>query len=68
MLSRGALGAQSVKRPTLHFGSGQDLTVCDMKAHVRLYASAEPAWDSLSTPLSCPFPACAHMRMWSLSE
>ena len=47
--------AQSVKRPTLDLGSGHDLTVHGFKPRVRLCAeNAEPAWDSLSLPLSLP--------------
>ena len=46
--------AQSVKQPTLGFGSGHDLMVCEFEPHAGLCAdSAEPAWDSLST-LSVP--------------
>ena len=49
--------AQSVKRPTLDFGSGRDLRVHECEPHVRLCAdSAEPAWDSLSPSLSAPPP------------
>ena len=49
----GAWVAQWVKRPTVNFGSGHDLMVCEMEPHVRLCAdSTEPAWDSLSL---CPF-------------
>ena len=45
--------AQSVKRPTLGFGSGYDLTVCEFEACVQLCTvSAEPAWDSLSLSAS----------------
>ena len=41
--------AQSVKRPTLDFGSGHDLVVCEIEPWVGLSAdSVEPAWDSLS--------------------
>ena len=51
--------AQSVEHLTLAFGSGQDLTVCKFEPHVGLCAgSVEPAWDSLSLPLSlCAPPA-----------
>ena len=49
--------AQSVECPTLDFGSGRDLTVCESEPHVRLYASStEPAWDSLSPSLSLSAP------------
>ena len=45
--------AQSVKRPTLDFDSGHDLTVREKEPHVGLCADgAEPAWDSPS--LSAP--------------
>ena len=48
----GRLGG-SVKRQTLDFGSGHDLTVCEIEPHIGLCAdSVEPAWDSLSL---CPF-------------
>ena len=47
--------AQPVKRPTLGFGSGHDLMVCEFESHVRLYVeSVEPAWDFLSPSLSAP--------------
>ena len=41
--------AQSVKRPTLDFGSGHDLTGCEFKPHISLCMdSVDPAWDSVS--------------------
>ena len=47
--------AQSVARLTRDFGSGHDLTVCEFESHIGLCAdSAQPAWDSLSLPLSPP--------------
>ena len=47
--------AQSVKHPTLDFDSHPDVTVCEIKLHVRLCADGvEPAWDSLSPFLSAP--------------
>ena len=48
--------AQSVKGPTLDFGSGPDLAVCELEPRIGLCAdSAKPAWDSLSLLLSlCP--------------
>ena len=56
---RGTWVAQLVKRLTLGFGSGHDLTVCGIKPCVGLHAlSAEPAWDSLSLSL-CPSPTRA---------
>ena len=49
--------AQSVKRPTLGFGSGHDLTVREFDLRVGLCADSwEPAWDSLSLSLSAPPP------------
>ena len=57
----GAWVAQSVKRPTLDFGSGHDLTVREKEPHVGLCADGvEPAWDSLSLPLSLPLP-CSYL-------
>ena len=47
--------AHLVKRPALDFGSGHDLTFCEIKPHIRLLADhSEPAWDSLSPSLSAP--------------
>ena len=56
-------GAQSVKQPTLDFGSGHDLAVRGIESCIRLRAdNMEPAWDSLS-PISSlsapPLLACA---------
>ena len=46
---------QSVKCPTLDFGSGHDLMVCRIKACIRLGTDrVDPAWNSLSL---CPCPA-----------
>ena len=57
--SRGTWAAQVVKCLTLDLGSGQDLTICGIKARVRLCAdSAGSAWDSVSLSLSL-FPAHA---------
>ena len=42
--------AQSVKHPTLDFGSGHDLTVHEFEPHIGAVDSAGPAWDSLSAP------------------
>ena len=50
---RGAWVAQSVKHPTLGFGSIRDLTVCEFEPCIGLCAdSMESAWDPLSLPLS----------------
>ena len=44
--------AQSVELLTLDFGSGHDLTGCELESRIQLCAdSAEPAWDSLSPSL-----------------
>ena len=45
--------AQSVKRPTLGFGSSRDLTVQAFEPRAQLCAdSGEPAWDSLSLKIN----------------
>ena len=50
---RGAEMVQSVKRLTLDFDPGRDLTVCGIELCVGLYTdSVEPAWDFLSLSLS----------------
>ena len=42
-----------------NFGSGHDLTVCELKPDIRLAAvSTEPALDPLS-PSLCPSPTCS---------
>ena len=47
--------SQSVKHPTLDFGSGHDLMVHRIERHVGLHDdSMEPARDSLSPSLSAP--------------
>ena len=54
-MSRDTWVAQSVKHPTLDFGSGYDLMVREFEPHLELCAdSVDPAWDSLS--LSAPLP------------
>ena len=54
---RGPWVAQSVKCPTIDFGSGHDLTVHEFEHHTGLHSdSAEPAWDSVSLPLCLPHP------------
>ena len=60
--------AQSVKRPSLDFGSDHDLTVCGFKPHTGLCAdSSEPGAvsDSVSPSLSDPPP---FMLCLSLSQ
>ena len=45
--------ALSIKHPTLGFSTGHDLTVCEIEPQVGLCTdSVEPAWDSVSPPLS----------------
>ena len=52
---QGAWEARLAKHPTLDFGSGHDLTVCEFEPHIGLSADGtESAWDSLSL---CPSPA-----------
>ena len=59
--------ARSVEHPTLDYGSGHDLLVPEIEAHVGLCAdSPEPAWDSLSPCLSILPPA--HALFPSLSR
>ena len=54
---RGAWVAQSIKRPTLGFGSDQDLEVHEFEPCVGLCTdSVEAAWDYLSPSLSLPLP------------
>ena len=64
---RGPGVTQVVKHPTLGFGSGHDLRICECEPCVRLCAdSPEPAWDSLSL-LSLPLP-CLYPLSLSLSK
>ena len=50
---RGTWVAQSVKRTTLHSGSGHDLRIRETEPHFRLCTdTVEPAWDALSLSLS----------------
>ena len=52
---RDAWVAQSVKCPTLDFGSGHDLAVCEFEPLVGLRAgTVESAWVSLSPSVSAP--------------
>ena len=68
ILHRGSWGARLVKHLTLDFGSGHDLTVCEMELHIELCTdSTEPAWDSLSLSL-CPSPARSLSLSLSLSK
>ena len=67
--SRGAGVAQSAKHLTLNFGSSHDLMVHEIEPRVGFCADrAEPAWGSLSPPLSAPPPLMlAHVHALSLS-
>ena len=58
----GAWMPQLVKHLTLGFSSGPDLTIHEFEMDFGFCAdSAEPAWDSLSFPLSLSLPcSCAH--------
>jgi len=53
-MGRGTWVAQSVKRPTLGFGSGRDLRVVRWSPASGSALSRESACDSLSPPLSLP--------------
>ena len=56
--------AQSVKRLTLDFCSGHDLTVREFKPlNVLCADSLEPAWDSLSLSLSLPLPCLLSLSL-----
>ena len=60
--------AQRVKRPTLDFGSGHDLTVHRIQPSVRLHAdNTEPAWDSLS-PSLFPYSALSFSKINKLKK
>ena len=66
-LQRGTWVTQLVKHPTLCFGSGHDLPVCEFEPRIRLCAdSTQPAWDSLSPSLLAPPPT--HTCVSSLSK
>ena len=55
--------AQLVRRLTL--GSGHGLMVCEFEPHVGLGAAGvEPAWDSLSLPLSLPLPCSLSFSLY----
>ena len=65
----GAWRAQSVKHPTLDFGSGHDLRVNGIDPCVRLCTdSMEPAWDSLSLLSLYPTPAHTYFLSLSISQ
>ena len=57
----GAWVAQLVKHLTLSFGSGHGLTVREIEPCMGFHSDgAEPAWDSLSVPLSLCFSLLVH--------
>ena len=59
--------AQSVKCLTLDFGSGHDLTVCEFKPRLGLWADrAEHAWDSLPPSLSLSLPHALSLKINTL--
>ena len=64
----GAWVAQLVKRLTLDFSSGHDLTVHGVEPCIRLCTDCvEPAWDSLSLFLPGPYPLLMSSLPLSLS-
>ena len=57
LMPQGTRVAQSVKRPTLDFGSGHDLTVHDFEPHVGLHAVSCQRGACLGSPSrSLPLP------------
>ena len=59
--------SQSVKHPTLNFGSGHDLMVFEIEPHGGLCADiVGPAWDSLSPSVSAPPCSCSLALFLSL--
>ena len=54
--SWGTWVAQSVKWPTLDFGSGNESHSCETEPQVGSVLDVVPAWDSLSPSLSLPLP------------
>ena len=59
--------AQSVKRQTLHFASGDDLTVPEIEPHMGLCThSTEPVRDSLLSLSATPQPTRAHSLSLSI--
>ena len=59
--------AQSVKHPTLDFGSGHDLRAVRLRPEWGSVLSRESAWDSLSLPLPLPLPLLMLSRVHALS-
>ena len=56
--------AQSVKHPTLDFGSGHDLVVHEFQPPIRLRVdSVKSAWDFLSLSLSLPLPCSLSLSL-----
>ena len=65
---KGCLGWLSWLSVQLDFGSGHDLTVCEIEPYVGLRAdSTEPAWDSHSLPFCVFLPPimCIHSLYFS---
>ena len=66
---RGSWVARSVKRLTLHLGSGHDLTVCEIEPCVGLCTdSEEPACDSVSPSFSAPPPTCSFSLSFKINK
>ena len=66
--ARGSCVGQSVKRQTLDFGSGHDLTVHEFEFRIGLYANnTEPAWDSLS-PFTLPLPSLCSLSLSKINK
>ena len=61
--------AQSVKHPTLDFGSGHGLTVREFEPHIGLLSdSVEAAWDSFSPPSLFAPPVHAHVLSLKINK
>ena len=60
---RGAWLAQSLKQPTLDFGSGRDLTVREFEPHIGLCAHSVSLLGILCLPVSLPLPASLSLAL-----
>ena len=68
-MPRGTWVAQSVKHPTLDFGSGHDLTVTEFEPHIGLCADGRSKLlGFFLSSLSAPPPAHSHTCALSLSK
>ena len=53
-----------LSREVSEFGSGHDLMICGLDPHIGPHAdSVEPAWDSVSPPLSLPLPHSPSLKI-----